>query len=152
MEYYLEDCVQKINEETYEYASRIYSIWIKVKENAIENDYFRTDEFFMTFFIDGLRDSEVKRRMQIWFKEQSYNSINHDIRVADTFQQDKDAEESESETEEESESETKGGCKFDGCDLDECDFDESANKLLQNFQLQSQKLLILNLIQDSKTS
>ena len=81
------DYDQETNEGTYAYANRIQRLWIEDEKTTRKNCYFRTQEFFMRLFIDGLRDNKVKRRMQRWFKEQKNTNITIVINVADEFQQ-----------------------------------------------------------------
>ena len=65
----MENCSQEINEDVYSYAIRLLDVWNKEKATAPENAHFRTTEFIAAFFIDTLRDDDVKRQMQKEFKK-----------------------------------------------------------------------------------
>ena len=83
---------QQINEEYIEYLTRIQCMWNNEKEIVIKTN----QKFFFQLFINGIRDVDVKRRTNKWYKIYKWFNIEDCICIynilekAEEFQNEKD--------------------------------------------------------------
>ena len=83
---------QQKNEGYIEYLNRIESMWDNEKETVIE----KNQKFFFQLFINGIRDEDVKRRTNKWYKIYKWFNIEDCICIynilekAEEFQKEKD--------------------------------------------------------------
>ena len=83
---------QQKNEGYIEYLNRIESMWGNEKETVIE----KNQKFFFQLFINGIRDEDVKRRTNKWYKIYKWFKIEDCICIyniletAEEFQKEKD--------------------------------------------------------------
>ena len=83
---------QQINEAYIEYLTRIQCMWNNEKEIVIKTN----QKFFFQLFINGIRDGDVKRRTNKWYKIYKWFNIEDCICIynilekAEEFQKEKD--------------------------------------------------------------
>ena len=98
---------QKSTEDIYQYAIRLYNLWLEERKSTNQRNFFITEKFFIMVFISGIGNDQVRSKMNKWLKGNSNPKRLEAISLAyayqseenEIYQSDEDSEEDSEEDE-----------------------------------------------------